>query len=336
MSDIVSCLKVPGNEKYYVCFTTDYRVIQSDRFIRSRIPPPPPPREICRYPDIFTDLRAPQAFIKGVGVPCRLTVPCVIYRKIEDKEVAEPKVTDEMCDDVMTSVPAPENAVGYPTWDMIELLMDAVQHHSRFGSDVYRSCVFIGRTKAYPAPWTATLLIYDTMRALEDLGYLDRKFETEIVEKYGVLELSSVIALERFGRIWQVGFNFYEHNGKYEAVAMFWVTNDYVARKYALFLWDLHLNYTMKIVDLMNSFPDAVKLKVENYRNFMVLGFPYWRTYFELKGRSLDELPKVVEDALRGPLIGTPLEVDLGEKFNLILKWVFEKVLSHGKDGEQA
>ena len=79
--------------------------------------------------------------------------------------------------------------------------MDIAKHHTNFGSKVFRSCVFIGRRKAYPAPWTATRLIYDTMKALNDLGHLDKSFEDEIVKKYNTLELYSVLGFERFGKI---------------------------------------------------------------------------------------------------------------------------------------
>jgi len=323
---IVSCLKVPRHEKYYVCFTDDYRVIQSEKFLRSRVPLPKPPDRICRIPDVFQDLGSPQTFAKSVGVPCRLTVPCVIYRKIDEREVADIKVNDSICYEVATSIPPPENAVAYPTWDLIEQLMDTVQHHTKFGSKVYRSCVFIGKRRAYPAPWTATKLIYDTMRALIELSYLDKRFETEIVEKYNTLEISSVIARERFGKIYHVGFNFYEHNNRYEAVMMFWTSSDRAARKYALFLWDLHFDYAMKIIEIMNKLPDAVKLKVENYRNIAVLGVPYWRTYFELKGYSINDVKNIGEIIFKSPIVGTPLDVDLDEKFYLVLKWLIKEV----------
>ena len=73
MSDVVSCIRVPGREKYYVCFTSDYRVFQSPRFLRGSQQPPPPPSRVCRFPDLFRDLGSPSAFANAVGVPCRLT-----------------------------------------------------------------------------------------------------------------------------------------------------------------------------------------------------------------------------------------------------------------------
>jgi len=335
VTSVVGCIKVPSREKYYVCFTDDFRVIQSTKFLRSRVTPPQPPARVCRVPDVLTDLGSPSSFASAVGVPCRLTVPCVIYKKIEGREIAKPSVSDAICYEAMTAIPPPKNTVAYPTWEIIEMLMDMVQHHSKFGNDIYRSCVFIGKKKAYPAPWTATTLIRDTMRALIDLGYLDKKFETEIVMKYNALEISSVIGMERFGRIYQAGFNFYGHGDKYEAVAVFWTSSDYAAKKYALRLWDMHLNYTMKIVEIMNKLPDYAKLKVENYRNESVLGVPYWRTYFETGGYSINDIGRVYEALMKSPAVGTPVDITLGDRLQLLIERVMKEVFGYDSGDEE-
>ena len=108
MSDtnIVSCIKIPEGTPVsgkYVCFTGDYRVFAYDEFIRRKsVPPPQAPENICFMPDIFADLVSPERFAKAVGVPCRITTPCVIYRLVDDKEVAEAEVDEEKCECLWT------------------------------------------------------------------------------------------------------------------------------------------------------------------------------------------------------------------------------------------
>ena len=335
-SKIVGCIKVPGKEKYYVCFTDDYRVIRLDTFFRSRARPPKPPERICRLPDIFRDLGEPSRFAKAVGVPCRLTVPCVVYYLENDVEKALDKVDDEVCTHYMEDYPPPEDAYADSTLNVLTELMDYAKYHSKFGENVYRTCVFIGKTKAYAAPWTADRLIFDTMRALIEIGLLDKKFEDEIALKYKALELASIIGAERFGRIYDVGFNFYEHNGRLEAVAMFWVRTDKVARRYALRLWDIHFNYTMKIVETMNNLPDGLRLFVENYRNWKVLGVPYWRTYFaDVKGIDKEEVQRIAEESILIPPVSSKQQIeDLGPKLYQVMKEIFKEVFGIDLDDE--
>lgn len=336
--NIVSCTKVPGKEKDYVCFTDDYRVVHLDRFFRSKTPPPRPPRKICRMPDIFADLGTPTDFAEAVGVPCRLTVPCVVYIYDGGREKAFSRVNDEVCRKYMEGYPLPQEAYAASTLEVLEDLMDLAKHHSKFGKNVYRSCVFIGKTRAYVAPWTATKLIYDTMKALIDLGFLDKGFEAEVVSRYGALLITSVIGSEKFGRIYRVGFNFYEHNNRLEAVAMFWVRTDRVARRYALRLWDMHINYTTKVIEVVNKLPEDVRLLVEHYRNAKVLGAPHWKTFFPGGGYKAEEVAEHIKNILVAPQVAADVHGvgDPSERFHMVMKSIIKEVFGIDLDEEQA
>lgn len=126
-----------------------------------------------------------------------------------------------------------------PTWRVLTSLMDYPVYHAKFNEQVYRQAVFIGERKAYVAPWSPTTVIYLTMKALINLGYLDREFEKKMIMKHNALEIYDVVATERLGNINDIAFNFYKVEGKgiYEALAIFWTESDEVARGYAFKLY---------------------------------------------------------------------------------------------------
>jgi hypothetical protein len=302
-STIVSCVRPPG-EARHVCFTSDYRIVVLDRFVRSRAKPPKPPANVCRMPDVFADAADPERLAERIGVPCRLTVPCVVYRHVKGREVAEPSVNEELCEELCFEYPPREGISCDFSWHVLEDLMDIIRHHTAFGHLVFRSAVFIGRNKAYPAPWGPTRLVYETMKTLIALGYLPKEFELEILKKFNATEVYHIIAYERYGRIHTMGFNFYpKPDGKYEAIAVFWVGSDWSARKYALTLWDMHKEYTRKVIEFMESAPDYVRARVELYRNLYVAGKAVTASFWPVRGYPSKDVGKLLQKIASEPPI---------------------------------
>lgn len=243
---VVSCIKPPKWSSKYVCFTSDYRVVVLDRCVGT-LRPPPPPRRVCMFYDIIGDFGDPESFIKHVQPPCKLTTPCVVYKYVNFKEVVLEKVNDNVCEKVCVE---PETRC-FSTWEWLENTITYT--HQAFGN-VYSTAVFIGKKKAYVAPFSPTRRVAKAVGELIDRGYLSNDFINKVINKFKATSIYDVVAVERFGSIYAVAFNFYENpNGSYESVAMFWVSSDRVARKYALTLWDMHEEITKKVVPLMDN-----------------------------------------------------------------------------------
>jgi len=299
---VVSCTRIPNGVPAagkYIYFTTDYRTFVSNRFFRRRnVPPPPPPKNPCRIPDIFRDLADPKRFAEAVGVPCRITTPCMIFKLVNGREVVLSEVTEEMCE-CLREYPPPENTQCLPSWEVEVTLMDYAKHHSAFGMYVYRQAAFVGKRKVYVAPWGPSTPIFQTMKALIALGFLSEDFEIEILKKHNAYDIHDIVATERFGRIYDIAFNFYEvKSGKepvYHALLIYWVRSDRVARKYALKLWDLHKDITLKIVGIMEKLDDSARATVDAYRNMLALGTTHAPDYWVVKGVPPEKATKELE-----------------------------------------
>lgn len=242
---IVSCYR---NNNRYVCFTSDFRVVVLSRLVRGSLRAPRPPSRICKYPDILTDVWSPVQLANSIGVPCRIPLPCVVYTPSGPVEVNE-----KMCEELCFQYPPPRDKVCTPSWNVLRDLMGIVASAPGVGH-VYKMSVFIGKKKAYPAPWGPTWENYVALTEMMQRGLLPNDFEGKIVEKYGAVDVYSIITRELHGRIHSYGFNLYANpDGSYEALAIFWTENDAVARRYATVFWDMHENYTRKVLDAVEK-----------------------------------------------------------------------------------
>lgn len=331
MGKVVSCTRIPDGVPgagRYLCFTDDYKTFVTDWFVRSRTLPPPPPSRICRYPDAFRDLSDPSKFAEAVGVPCRITKPCVKYVLTPGGEVADGSVTPEECDDCLSCVECPENVACHPSWELEVDLMDYAKHQSAFGERVYRQAVFIGRRKAYAAPWGPSIYIFLTMKVLIELGVLNPKMESEIRRKHKVFDIAGLVANERFGTITDIAFNFYslgrDMTGEeaYEAVLIYWTEADWIARKYAFKLWDLHRDLTLPIVNIMESIDFITKAMVNYYLKVDTLGTPAGNDVWPIKTPNTPITPEVIErlvdEVLNPP--PEPVKVDLQKELEKLLR----------------
>jgi len=342
MSDtnIVSCIKIPEGTPAsgkYVCFTRDFRIFAYDELIRrKRVPPPKPPENICFLPDIFADLVSPKRFAKAVGVPCRITTPCVIYRLVDGKEVAEKEVDEEKCE-CTRDVEPPPNTCCLSAWDVEKELLEATLHLSiRTGIRVYRQAVFIGKKKVYAAPWGPDGRMFNMLKMLVRLGFISEEEELEIGLKHGAYDVSDVIASEMCGRVYNIAFNFYkvkdEPEPTYHALLVYWVPSDKSARRYALKLWDLYKDVTLRVLKHIEELERAIPYA----RDLVIPQAPYAEVPWRTSGLSPEEAVAFYVAELsktRGLKVLHPADYYFAQVFEQIMD-AFTKAHLKGKSEE--
>jgi hypothetical protein len=148
--------------------------------------------------------------------------------------------------------------------------------------------------------------------------------------------VSDVIAREMFGRVYSIAFNFYkvkdEPEPTYHALLAYWVPSDKSARKYALKLWDLYKDVTLRVLKHVEELEKLVP-----YTSSLVLPqAPYANVPYPDTGLSVDEAISLYVEELskaRGLKVLHPADYYFAYVFDQVMD-AFTKTRSNSEEEE--
>ena len=238
----------------------------------SLVRPPSPPRRVCRLTDLPLAEPDPELYASEVGVPCRLTKPCMVFTLgDDDREVVLEDVDEETCKRYL-AYPLSARSDVMSTWRAMQVF-EKLAYRSAVLHDFYRMLVFCGTSKCYPAPMSPDELILHAARRLAEKGYLDDGLIPRLVEKYGKVTIETIVGGEALGDIRSVAINFAGSPGSWTFYAFFWTGSDRTALRYAETLWRLHDELTIPVTEaaqragmLVGELAEEMLTRIEPWR----------------------------------------------------------------------